>query len=1131
MENLTNNSLKEYYVKLLEMYNNALSMINAMNQALSTSSSEVSVTLVSGDDTETTLRIPSMLYLENKVEQLQNNFESLFRMPTSGEAWFTNNADMFKLELVTTGTTPIQPVISSNGTYASITDNNFLRDLVSPKTFLRLDIDNLPDNIEKMFMKKIIFHNLDAFKTIQAMQITTYEEYCAAMYNLVKGVDYEEYDSTLDLPIKVNMYNSAFAITQIPELDSGNPWYDATSVFSDGHEHLSYKLYLDTLTYHNAEDSSIEFTLKPGDYLSLNGKNVVYRVKEVNTDTLSVTIEEWIGHVALQPTEENSSMILSLYKDNFSEYHHVNVPLEENQYIVVFLGCMYNNTRSLLSDAYLVDLSTVYMYDENNNKITDKNGTHLTYMEYYQTYCKNIGDLILGITEAAHPQLSNYTPGLLNVLQSSDVIKSLVSDTVSLGTNVEVLPINKHLIENTSTEEIINLNAQKSELSSRLATLQNNIDKVYTTLISTDFSQETTITQESLQSELKSYYSQRTELTKQLNAVIDNISAASANVTIAREGTKYRIRGIADTAALETYIKQIGDNKLTLVGIDVEYKYKSITKDTTSVTSIDANIFTDWNKMQSIDKQRKLVFNEAGSSYSIEYEDYSSTNNIIKWNQIDIPIVQGEDVVLRYRYKYNIGQPFINIYTPWSNEQTAIFPAEFQNNTEVDTILNNNENDAVTARFSRVLMNGGYEDHVNNSLTVNSVTFYHMPENIYSGFNTSENNYISLKDKLQEMNNSINETKDIVNSEINKKYAVYLQYDGNSYELFNNSVNSINIYNSDHVTDAFVKKPMNIVIKNVGDVPVKFYSIFPGNIDIPLLLDNEEFYEQYIRHYERVPLFVDGQIEAQTLGQWIYFRKDNPFTGKNIYYTNEAQNLQDYRALLTNADEMVFTSINDYIKTDFNQVLLGYRRRSTSDITLIGQTLVGLDFSNGVCEQLSNNLNADTDEVLSANEAYALRDVSFFKYKKDKTNNYVPRFEDICATDEDGNVVYLDYETSMSEFIANNVVEGLTTGTGTFIGAFLYPDIKGRSTILTNGSYNGFVELGVGKSISIPIMFEYYIDGETITKITKGLYFDLRDSLVQNPVHYMLELTANYDYTATGSLINNTSLSDEASTY
>ena len=66
METLTNNSLKEYYVKLLKMYENAVNMITAMNQSLSTSSSEVTVTYVSGDDTETTLRIPSMLYLENK---------------------------------------------------------------------------------------------------------------------------------------------------------------------------------------------------------------------------------------------------------------------------------------------------------------------------------------------------------------------------------------------------------------------------------------------------------------------------------------------------------------------------------------------------------------------------------------------------------------------------------------------------------------------------------------------------------------------------------------------------------------------------------------------------------------------------------------------------------------------------------------------------------------------------------------------------------------------------------------------------------------------------------------------------------------------------------------------------------
>ena len=36
-----NNSLKEYYVKLQGMYNNAVNLLTAINQSLSTSASEV----------------------------------------------------------------------------------------------------------------------------------------------------------------------------------------------------------------------------------------------------------------------------------------------------------------------------------------------------------------------------------------------------------------------------------------------------------------------------------------------------------------------------------------------------------------------------------------------------------------------------------------------------------------------------------------------------------------------------------------------------------------------------------------------------------------------------------------------------------------------------------------------------------------------------------------------------------------------------------------------------------------------------------------------------------------------------------------------------------------------------------
>ena len=144
--------------------------------------------------------------------------------------------------------------------------------------------------------------------------------------------------------------------------------------------------------------------------------------------------------------------------------------------------------------------------------------------------------------------------------------------------------------------------------------------------------------------------------------------------------------------------------------------------------------------------------------------------------------------------------------------------------------------------------------------------------------------------------------------------------------------------------------------------------------------------------------------------------------------------------------------------------------------------------------------------------------------------NYLNRFEDISGLNKDGNEIFLDSETSISEFIANNNVNGVNPAVNTFIGAFLYPDITGRSTLLTSGGYNSYIEIEVGKSVSIPIVFEYYIDGEVLKKITKGLYFDIRDSLVNEPQHYMIELTANYDYTSTGSMLNSTTLLvDEAS--
>ena len=1131
---ITNNSLKEYYVKLQSLYDNAVNMLTAINQSLSSTASEVTITMHQDDGTVMTSRIPSFLYLENKLEQLDTNFSSLFNMPQSGEAWFSKTSGMYKLNFIRSNTAPLQPEFSTNNVFASITDNNFLKDLVSPKTFLKINVSNLPDNIESMYMKKIVFFNADIFTAIQQMGITTYEDYKAALYNFTAGADYEEYDSTLQLPIRKDTYKSRFRIVEIPDLteDGGtNPWTDSSS---QNTKKLSYKVRLDTLEYSDQEDTSIIFNIKVGDYLCLGNQLVIYRVKNVNAEDMTVIIEEAVGHIALQSYYENTEMVLQIYNEDYSAYHYVQVPLEENPYICIFLGTISNNIRSTLSDAYLVDLNKIFIKDTGGNYIDDAYGNHMSYIDYYNKYCTNIGDLILGLTESAYPQLSNYNATALNEIQEGSETQKYVSTTLDTDSILRVVPINKHLTDDVTSDEIINLHAQKNDINSQLQTVQDNINQVYTTIITTDFSQQVTITQQSLQSQIQQYYTERTNLQKQLNAIIDNINSKAMDLRITGSEVKYRIRGIADYLQVENYLKTISDDKVYIIGMDLEYKYKSTSKDTTSITVIDSNTFTDWIKLDNIDRQRKLVFNNAISSFNLDFVEYNSTDNIIKWNQIDIPIQEGEDVIIRVRYKVNIGQPFVNLYTPWSDEITMTFPAEYENNVEVTSIIDANREDSIKSAFSKTLIDEGYAEHVQNKVVSSEQLFFHQPENIYSGFNTAENNLISLKDKLTSMVNDIEKYKTLIDNAANSKFEVFITYDEYEVMLSPNTINKINIYNSDHITDSFIKKDMNIVIKNTGDVRLNLYSIFPGNTDIPLLCCNMQFYDEYIGHYERVPLFINNTLSGQYLGQWIYFRQDNVFTGEDIYYSNETQNDSDTKTIGIESNMKFELYPATYLPNNNQQVLLGYRKRannSTDSVSKIYWSCITINEENNM---LSFNSGFTTTE--SINKIYESSTLNSFIYTNygstTSDNKYLMRYEDIKGMNKASQIVNLDDKTSIANFATNYQPTNFNVQSD-FNGAFLFPNILSKEQLLTEGGEKDSVFIEVGESKVLPIVFEYYVDGTDMTKISKSLYFDIRNSLISNPKHYMIEVTGNYDYTATGDIysnIDNIGIEDNATT-
>lgn len=880
-----NNTIKDYYIRLERMYINVMNMLTSLNQSLVSNSSEITVTVTDTNDVKSTLRIPSFLYLENKLEELNTNFGALFNLPESGEAWFTrNSSDSYKFNLVRTNTALPKPILSpyKDEKYTSIKNNNILKDLVSPITYIRYNITNLADVTDSIVMKKYVFYNKTLYDYLeQSDDINTYSDLEDKLIGYKKGNDYDSYESTLKIPIKKDTYISLFNIINVENT-------------TDNTNNIIYNITLDTVEYYDSEDSSMKYQLKNGDKLIYGDTALEYKIEKIDYENNIVTLKELNGHTNILTTQEQNNSIFSILNDNYNKYKYVDIPLEENENIAICLSVVYNNIRSIWSKPEFMDLNTIYMKDENDNYIKDENGNTLTYIDYYKKYCNNIGDLILGITETAYPQVSNFTPAQLNDMQSGESVENAVTNTFE-GDILKVVPINKHLTDDVTNDDIMSLHNQKNQLQSQLDTIQTNINDTTNDLLNIDKNNVDNSNILTLQKKLTEYKNEKTTLTKQFNSCVNQLTSKITQLNQTTSEVKYRLRGVTIVNNIINLLQNTYGKNVELIGTEIWYKYKSVNKDTTTITVINSDTFSEWNVQKPSQRDRYLVFNSQNTSFVTNYVDYNTLDNTPKWNQVDIPIKNGEDVIVKVRYLYNVGQPFINLYTPWSDEVTFEFPSEYKEDITVKSIIETNNDDTINATFTNTLINDGYEDHINDKILDNENKFFHTSEHIYSGFNTSENNMLSLYDKLKQISNDIVDYKELLEEVNGSKYQVQLVSDDVSSELHQNTKNKISIYNNDvSSNNKFVKKKFKLVIKNTSDYNVKLYSLFPYSNNIPLAFISDETDNLKLANkFYRVPLQIANVASPQYCGQWIYFRQTNPTTNTSIYYHTKQQDCSD----------------------------------------------------------------------------------------------------------------------------------------------------------------------------------------------------------------------------------------------
>ena len=882
-------SITEYVMKLQELTETNLEILQALNDSFFSKQNHLSVN-IGGNK----YAIPSFISLENKLNSLTANFENLVNAPETGEAFFDFNGNTRAINVRSYTNTPNSIVLNPVSSFM-VENNDIFKDFMTPCPYINLNLMDLPNDTVQVVVKKVVpinptlielfASNLENDDTQFPSVKYQYKDLYKILLNYVQDTDYIEYDTKLDLPIRKNIGSGVYVIEKVVEdiVDENLDNYITIKLRTD----MQDSIYMNELKY-RLFDETIERMLKVGDQLVTFEGNAKMEITEIRTNTNTIVVKVLNGEFLnlVESTSNDPSNITSLSKIkfyspiDFEKDKYVKVPLEEDKYVFIAIASLNSrmNVQSPWGSGLMVHTDLL------------KNG-NVDFRNYYNENVRNVGDILFEITS----MMSNTLTGF-NQNEFSNIV-DFVPDTEKI--NVQVIQINKHLNDSTSVQNIRSLYSQKKDYQSQLNEVQKEIDDINATLSSVSFDDVSGV-RTAYTDRLTSLSSRRNELVTSITKTIDEISIAANNSETPIENAKYRIRGFFDIDELE--------HRDHIKGIRVQYRYKNVDQEQGTAFTIDGNfIFSDWNDMHSFDRER--ISSYSNGRYNFDIEEYNGNKNEPSFNQIDIPISQGETVDIRLKVVYDYGSPFVTVSSNWSNIINVEFPDDYLKNVQVLDIISENNNDIETNRFQSILKDGGVPDHIGDKVTDQDITYFHKPENIASGFYTAERRIIPLKDKLSALDSALAELRSEVfgsseNLQVTIKHgqSVYdlspfqtKEIQMEEYNTFTNEGSQDGLYEK---KDAVISTVMYISLYNDSDNVVKLYSIFPGDRDHKLdTVDSGEYsgvrdgyvYKTLSGGLEGIGIFYNSNTSearsTQSQNQFIYFRTKNPYSGKTYYAT------------------------------------------------------------------------------------------------------------------------------------------------------------------------------------------------------------------------------------------------------
>lgn len=844
---MTQNSLSELLNQYSILQTNAVKLIEKINEAVTSNTDTISVTLTDIDGTENTYTFPSFNYLKANLDRIDNTIKSL--MGINSDTIVKMADGTYKRVFTVSLSNNINTIKGLEiPQYFTAKSNWFFENFLSPQLCVDFDISKYVNQTTKNIICKRIIVECDTpekenyFDTIYKNRndININELYD----DLIKqGILFYEDEEIKELPYSTYNYKGSFDVINIKDIN----------ITVDNTTKTKRIFVLNKLTYDNLINNTTDSeSLKIGDKLIC--KESVYEIIDIDKSLNAVSLKRNFGYDNISI----GSDILQLYSDTISE-KTASITIGFGERVVIFFKTIddINCTQS-------TDWSDGVAIYTNELKILTTDGEQ----SLVQFYNKNVFDLSTTLIGLAKEK-------------SIPSIYALIPDPPQLSEDYfKVSLINAHAFTTDIQNTIQQKNADRIKIESEIKQINLAIEKNKQL-----YNQSTQLTEqekENILSNITSLINQVNTKSTQYSTLIAEINNIAKDYNIKSEKYKYRVRGFFNIPKPK-YHEKTGYQEV--IQFEYAYRYLSIDNKPTTIEQyqyIDENnqlkqgTFSPWTYVKS--DIRKKYFDVNDGIYKWEDEDIINPE-IPNINTIDIPISPNEKVEIKARSYSEAGYPINPICSEWSPSIIIEFPNDLIVSSSIDQILEQTQSESTIQKIKDELQAKNLDMHLSTSYLSSDMYISHDASTIASGF-YDNGKVIDLYEKLKNIENEIYNIKAMVQKEP-PKYDIYILDDSgtqsNKIPVINGSVIDIFAgYYKDYIEQlndndkkgAIIKKTYKLVIENTGSTAIELESPQPGGLseylpEQPISQIYDVFYYDRYKYF-KVPINNVSLLEKET---------------------------------------------------------------------------------------------------------------------------------------------------------------------------------------------------------------------------------------------------------------------------